>query len=106
VERSQLNHDRILNTIVDEVHRLITTDIWMWDGKTKRRSGAIVNSPRNIVDTANLVNSLVDFGTDGNTITITISDYAYYVHEGTTNMQAREFVRTALDNLGLDYTTR
>jgi hypothetical protein len=36
--------------IHDEIMELITEDVWEWDRTTKRKSGEIVDSPRNIVD--------------------------------------------------------
>jgi hypothetical protein len=35
----------------------ISSDIWQWPRPTKRKNGRIVNSPRNIIDSADLLNS-------------------------------------------------
>ena len=60
-------------------------DIYRWDGTTTyRKSGEIVNSPRDIVDTGELVNSLIQLKTAGARTYIYLAAHALDVHQGYT----------------------
>ncbi len=96
----------LFDLIVSEVLYLIESDIWLYPKETKRKSGEVVGSPRNIVDTRNLLENLVSFEEKDDKIIIRITDYSVYVHEGTSLQPPRAFIREALDNLGLDYIER
>jgi hypothetical protein len=46
--------ERAFEAVADQIHEeimyLITEDVWDWDRRTYRKSGEVVDSPRNIVD--------------------------------------------------------
>lgn len=47
----------INNRLHTSIKESIQSDKWEWDRETYRRNGEIVDSPRNIVDTSELLNS-------------------------------------------------
>jgi hypothetical protein len=58
---------------------------WEWPRQTKRSNGEVVGSPRDILDTGELLESQQDpiFSEDGNAATIVwTADHAGVVHEG------------------------
>jgi len=80
---------------------------WEWDRITKRKSGAIVDSPRDIVDLGTLRDSLdIEYVDETEAIYLYPVDYAANVHEGATRsdgsrMPARPWVTAAVDELDL-----
>jgi len=80
---------------------------WEWDRITKRKSGVIVDSPRDIVDIGTLRDALTIEYIDQTEAEISYPvDYAIDVHEGATRsdgskMPARSWVTAAVDELDL-----
>lgn len=75
-----------LEDVAEEIHGLIIESIedkgWDWPRETRRRSGQVVGSPRDIVDTQTLRNSQ-DYDIEGTTIIFrNDAEYAAIVHEG------------------------
>jgi hypothetical protein len=85
----------------------ITSTIWEWPRETKRQSGEIVFTPRNIVDTGQLKDSQqLFFESWTYAIWRWDTEYALYVHEGYTtqsgtDMPARQWVTNTLDNINI-----
>lgn len=81
---------------------------WDWNGETTRSDGSIAGSPRDAVDTGDLINSQqpVRLEVRGGEIIAVIewdSDHAAVVHEGRGDIDypARPFTKTALQNLNI-----
>lgn len=89
-----------LSDVIDSVHRAwgetvdeienanreaIQDDRYPWPRKTRRSDGSIADSPRDIVDTAHLLESQSLSRTDADTYRLSWgADYAAIVHEGET----------------------
>jgi hypothetical protein len=91
-------------TDIDEDHwdaQFRDMDRWDWPNETKRRSGAIVDSPRDIYDLGDLYRSKkFSLTTQGDRAEASWYwdatnssgvEYAWYVHEGTRFMDGRPF---------------
>ena len=90
----------------DNIKDEISSVKWEYPGETKRKSGEIAGSPRNIVDTGQLLNSAEFEMINDNTARVTLAGHGLYVHEGyrTKNsfVPPRPFTLTAAQNLNLD----
>ncbi len=80
----------------------ISTEKWVWDGTTHRRSGEVAGSPRDIIDTGELFQSQQEPTFSGNTARIDwTAGHAAAVHEGSLNrgkiIPGRPWTRTALE---------
>lgn len=80
--------------------------VWTWDNETQRLNGEIVFSPRDIADAAKMANpphlpladSLEFWQLDPNTVYyIYRAKHAAFVHMGTSQMPARPWTLTALE---------
>lgn len=76
--------------LVIDSQSTIADDRWEWPRQTKRRNGDVVGSPRDIVDTAQLFDSLV-VSQQGNKAELTWeAPYAVIAHEGATTKNGTE----------------
>jgi hypothetical protein len=73
----------------------IKSDIWQWDGVTKRKNGELAGSPRNIVDTGSLLKSRTT------TVDSNGAHYTWMVAHGEYVIEKRDFVTYALNQEGL-----
>jgi hypothetical protein len=75
--------DRLADTFVDLQVEELEAIKWYWRNPTKRKTGAVVGSPRDIIDTANLRDSLelTDIG-DTHVRYEYRADYSGLVHQG------------------------
>jgi hypothetical protein len=91
----------------DQCQQELRSDKWNWPGETIRSSGVTVGSPRDIVDTGDLINSQqpTRIQQQGDRTVATIeysSDHAAVVHEGwadQTIYPGRPWSKTALEEL-------
>lgn len=60
VEGGDLNKqfDAYSKELFSEIKESVTDSRWRWSGRTRRRNGTLVGSPRNIVDTGELLRGL------------------------------------------------
>ena len=84
----------------------IKTERYSWPGETRRRNGATVGSPRDIVDTGAFLRSQRRRRINVNTIRFTWGGsggvtYAGYIYQGIPgkNYPARDWIKPALDAL-------
>ena len=93
--------------LADTCQNAIEADIYDWDRATLRSNGQVVTSPRDIVDTGQLLNSLeVETGAKTSVMTWNV-DYAVQVHEGYTTRAgnekpARPWTQVALNEINLE----
>lgn len=88
VDRTKLDSilDSILTQVVDELADIcqeeIKSDQWEWAGITRRKNGETVGSPRNIVDTGELLDSLKILKSGNSALIYWDAPHAAIVHEG------------------------
>ncbi|QLE42216.1 hypothetical protein FD723_18525 [Nostoc sp. C052] len=79
----------------------IASDIWEWPRETLRQNGDLVGSPRNILDSEELYNSLV-ITRNANAAEYTWeSDHAAIVHDGATTKNGTELPARPWTKVGL-----
>ena len=84
--------DATVDAIAQQSDTEIETSKWAWTGTTQRRNGQIVGSPRDIVDTGELLNSQqVTLYSDTEALIEYTADHASIVHRD------RPFLETALE---------
>jgi hypothetical protein len=74
----------------------IKAQIYDWPNLTRRSSGEVVGSPRDIVDTATLLQSQSIVANRFSARLHWSADYAYLVHEGTSRLPGRPWTRYAI----------
>lgn len=71
------------DAFADAQTQALNAEIYEWDGTiTHRKSGEIVGSPRDAVDTGELENSLIQLKTIGARTYLYLATHALDVHEG------------------------
>lgn len=86
----------------DAFQDAITSDIWEWDRETVRRNGETVSSPRDIVDTGELYDSLV---ISRNASAVKYSweaDHASIVHDGATTINGTDLPARPWTKVGIE----
>lgn len=76
--------DETIDALSDAYDDAMIDDVWEWDGITHRRNGEIVGSPRNILDTEELINSKTISRNGSNAKFEWNADHAVIVHDGAT----------------------
>lgn len=76
--------DQTIDALSDAYDDAMTDEVWAWDGITHRRNGEVVGSPRNILDTEELINSKVIVRSGNNARIEWTADHATIVHDGAT----------------------
>ena len=108
--------DFVIKNALDEVSEKldkqftteIESEIWPWPRTTIRKVGPPVDSPRNIVDTADLKNSQTREQTTRDSVTWTWNvDYSALVHDGANRLKGggsypgRKWTKTAEERIKL-----
>jgi hypothetical protein len=97
----------LIEEFAQEQVRQIEAIEWPWPRETVRSTGEVVNSPRNIVDTGALRDSLnIEWISPTEAIYHWDVDYAIYVHQGAvllngTDLPARPWIFAALTEYDL-----
>ncbi|MEH2148556.1 hypothetical protein [Nostoc sp.] len=108
IDQSRLNS--IINRAFDVVvevqgeafQNVIASDIWEWPRETLRQNGDLVGSPRNILDSEELYNSLV-IARSANAAEYTWeSDHAAIAHDGATTKNGTELPARPWTRIGLE----
>ena len=95
----------IPQTKLIEIKAAIAADAWEWPRPTERTNGDVVFSPRDIVDTGELYDSLT-IARNGNVAEFTWdTDYAMAVHDGATLKNGTELPARPWTDLGLQQST-
>ena len=76
--------DETIDALSDAYDDAMTDEVWQWDGITHRRNGDVVGSPRDIVDTQELIDSKMIVRNGDNARIEWTADYAAIVHDGAT----------------------
>jgi P2-related tail formation protein len=92
--------DETVEALSDAYDDAITDEVWEWDGITHRRNGEVVGSPRNILDTEELIDSKVIVRRGDNAKIEWTAPHAAIVHDGATlksggEIQARPWTKLA-----------
>jgi hypothetical protein len=74
--------DETIDALSDAYDDAMTDEVWQWEGVTHRRNGEIVGSPRNILDTEELIDSKIIIRSGNNARFEWTSDHAATVHDG------------------------
>lgn len=84
--------DRVVDRVSESMDYAIDADLYDYPRTTKRRSGEIVKSPRNILDLGNLKDSkLITRSSSGNEAVISWEvPYAIAVHQGYTTKTGKD----------------
>lgn len=84
--------DRTVDRLSEAFDYAIEADLYDYPRETRRKSGEIAGSPRNIVDQADLLGSkIVTRSSDGSSAEFSWDkDYAIAVHEGFTTKTGRD----------------
>lgn len=82
--------DETIDALSDAYDDAMIDDVWEWDGITHRRNGETVGSPRNILDTEELINSKIIVRSGNNAKIEWTADYAAIVHDGATLINGTE----------------
>lgn len=109
INATQLNNavnnafDAAIEELSDAYDEALFIDIWEWDRTTVRRNGETVDSPRNAVDTEELINSKVILRKGNKARFEWEAPHAAIVHDGatrkdSTEMPARPWTRWAQEN--------
>ena len=86
----------------DAFQDAIASDIWEWERETMRRNGEKVTSPRDIVDTGELYDSLV-ISRNTNTAQYTWkADHATIVHDGATTKNGTDLPARPWTKVGIE----
>ncbi|MEH1808428.1 hypothetical protein [Nostoc sp.] len=93
--------------VVVEVQReafqnAIASDIWEWPRETLRQNGDLVGSPRSILDSEELYNSLVIARTANAAEYTWESDHAAIAHDGATTKNGTELPARPWTKVGLE----
>ncbi|WP_375495554.1 hypothetical protein [uncultured Nostoc sp.] len=102
--------DSVINRAFDVVveaqgeafQNALTSDIWEWPRETLRQNGDLVGSPRNILDSEELYNSLVISRTASAAEYTWEADYAAIVHDGATTKNGTELPARPWTKVGLE----
>jgi hypothetical protein len=95
--------DATIEAQAEEFDRALSSDIYEWPRETTRNNGDIVSSPRDIVDTGTLIDSLViSRKPDGTTQFSWEVDYAAAVHDGATLKNGTELPARPWTKIGLE----
>jgi hypothetical protein len=91
----------------DQCQAELESEKWDWPRTTHRQNGEVVTSPRNVIDTGDLINSQEIEYLDPSTALINYgSDHALDVHEGKVEngllKPGRPWTETALDEIDLE----
>jgi hypothetical protein len=86
-----------------EMTKAIDSKIYHWGNRTRRKSGELVYTPRNIVDTGNLRNRRIDISSIDRREYIYLADYASdvlngYIDEYGNPKPPRNWVRVAVNS--------
>ncbi len=76
--------DRAVEQLVIDSQYMISDSRWQWTRETARSNGEVVDSPRDIVDTGNLYDSLTISRQGSKAELIWDIEYATAVHDGAT----------------------
>jgi hypothetical protein len=108
IDSSKLNSiinkafDVSVDALADSFQDAIASDIWEWPRETLRNNGDLVGSPRNILDSEELYNSLV-IARSANAAEYTWeSDHAAIVHDGATTKNGTELPARPWTKVGLE----
>jgi hypothetical protein len=93
--KNKIDFNKINNAINRSVHETVdalsdayddamTDKVWAWDGITHRKNGEVVGSPRNILDTEELINSKIIVRSGNNAKIEWTADHSTIVHDGAT----------------------
>lgn len=111
LDLSQLNDvinkafDVAIEAQAEDFQAAIAADAWEWPRPTERTNGDVVFSPRDIVDTGKLYDSLT-IARNGNAAEFTWdTDYAMAVHDGATLKNGTELPARPWTDLGLQQST-
>ncbi|MBD2437338.1 hypothetical protein [Nostoc sp. FACHB-110] len=95
--------DVAVDALADSCQDAIASEIWEWPRETVRQNSDIVGSPRDIVDTEELIDSLV-ISRSANAAELTWeADHAAIVHDGATtksgtDLPARPWTKVGIEN--------
>lgn len=98
--------DVAVEALADSCQGAIADDIWDWPRQTVRRNGDVVDSPRDILDTGELYDSLV-ISRKTNAADLTWeADHASIVHDGAftksgTELPARPWTKIGVEQVDL-----
>ncbi|MCC5640636.1 hypothetical protein LC593_33355 [Nostoc sp. CHAB 5844] len=89
--------------LADSCQDAIASDIWEWPRQTVRQNSDIVSSPRDIVDTGELYDSLVISRTANSAQLTWDADHAAIVHDGATttngtDLPARPWTKQGIED--------
>lgn len=76
--------DETIDALSDAYDDAMTDETWEWDGITYRKNGEVVGSPRNIIDTEELIDSKLISRNNSNAKFEWTADHAAIVHDGAT----------------------
>lgn len=76
--------DETIDALSDAYDDAMTDEVWQWDGITHRKNGEVVGSPRNILDTEELINSKTIVRNGNNARIEWTADHAAIAHDGAT----------------------
>ena len=83
VQKAQRSFAKANDTLEQDIVGSIGSPIWQWPGQTERQSGQVVGSPRDIVDSGDLLDSYrVERRGPNQTAHVFDVPYALAVHEG------------------------
>ncbi|MFK0731392.1 MAG: hypothetical protein ACFKPT_02725 [Gloeotrichia echinulata GP01] len=80
----------------------IAADIWEWPRETLRQNGDLVNSPRDAVDTEELIDSLVISRKESAAEYTWVADHAAIVHDGATTKNGTELPARPWTKIGVE----
>ncbi|MBD2489033.1 hypothetical protein [Aulosira sp. FACHB-615] len=94
--------DVAVDALADSCQNALADDIWDWPRQTVRRNGDVVGSPRDRVDSEELIDSLV-ISRSANAAELTWeADHAAIVHDGATTQNGAELPGTPWTKVGIE----
>lgn len=94
--------DVAVDALADSCQDAIASDIWEWPRQTVRRNGDVVGSPRDRVDSEELIDSLVITRTANSAELTWEAPHATIVHDGATTTNGTELPGTPWTKVGVE----
>lgn len=93
--------DVAVDALTDSCQNAIADDIWEWPRETLRQNNDLVGSPRDLVDTGKLYDSLVISRTANAAELTWEADYALIVHDGATTKNGTDLPARPWTEVGI-----